>query len=140
MKDFDPLLPHNAALLTYQWTKYTDIEISNWGYDCQITESLIVLAAIIAQLLILNDTVEFEELYQDKMVMGDAARSTMHRDGITDWDIILRLFTVLVGHRVRQDEARSIPIDRTNNLKWKFKGGLFWRKKGMLWGLLDHAS
>ena len=80
---FDPLLPHNAALLTSHWTKYNNVEISNWGYDCQITESLVVLAAVFAKLLILHDTVEFEELYSDKMVMGDAARSTMHREAIT---------------------------------------------------------
>jgi hypothetical protein len=132
---FDPALPHNAALLTAEWKEYIGMQFANWGYDCQITESLVVLAAVFAQLLVLRDEAQYEELYGQKMVHGFASEQTKWWGAITEWNVVLRLFTVLVGHRVREDEAIGIPIDRTPALKWKFNGGWIWRR-GWFAGLL----
>jgi hypothetical protein len=132
---YAPHLPENAALLTPQWQRYIDVEFSNWGFDLLLTPSLIVLAALFGQLLQLADATEYRALYGEDLEMGWLASRTLTDGAITEWHIVLRLFTVAVGDVVREEEKDGKPVDRTPALKWRFRGQWLW-KRGWYWGLL----
>jgi hypothetical protein len=132
---YAPHLPENAALLTPQWQRYIDVEFSNWGFDLLLTPSLIVLAALFGQLLQLADATEYRALYGEDLEMGWLASRTLTDGAITEWHIVLRLFTVAVGDVVRTEEKDGKAVDRTPALKWRFRGQWLW-KRGWYWGLL----
>jgi hypothetical protein len=131
---YSPMHAHNAALITVDWCKYIDMEFCNWGYDMQLSESLVVLAAIFYQLLVLEDAAEYKEMYGHDMEMGFVAQRTVNAGPITEWHVALRLFTLAVGDVVRNEEKSGRGIDRSPALKWRFKGQWIW-KRGWYWGL-----
>jgi hypothetical protein len=47
----------------------------------------------------------------------------------------LRLFTTIVGDVVRSEEEQGRLIDRTPDLKWRYKAQWFWRR-GAYGGIL----
>jgi hypothetical protein len=128
-------LPQNRHLLTSSWREYVDIEFANWGYDLKITESLILVVALFSQLLVLDDAADYERLYGRLMQLGFVGKRTMGAGPITNWHIVLRLFTTIVGDVVRSEEDQGRTIDRTPDLKWRYKGQWLWRR-GWYGGIL----
>jgi hypothetical protein len=131
---YSPAEAHNAVLLTPKWQKYIDMEFSNWGYELQLSSSLIVLAALFAQLLVLEDDAEYASMYGEHLEFGFVASRTMDVGEIEPWHVALRLFAVAVGDVVRDQEAKGAVIDRRPALRWRFKGQWFW-KRGWCWFL-----
>jgi hypothetical protein len=132
---YSPSHPQNAALLTPPWRTLIDIEFSNWGYSVQLTPTLIVLAALFSQLLVLPDADAYEALYGERLEMGDVARRTEDDGEITEWHVVLRLFCVSVGDVVRAEEREGRSVDRRPQLKWRYEGQWVWRR-GWFGGLL----
>jgi hypothetical protein len=132
---YAPELPHNRALLTPAWREYVDLEFANWGYELQLVRSLVVVAALFQQLLALDDAADYERLYGERLRMGFVAGRTAADGPIGRWHVALRLFTTIVGDVVRAEEAQGREIDRTPDLRWRFRGQWLWRR-GWYGGLL----
>jgi hypothetical protein len=125
----------NAGILTPEWAQYVDMEFFNWGYDLKLNGSLVMIAALFSRLLQLEDDLQYQIRYGEPMRMGVVANRTFDSGPITNWHIILRLCTVILGDVIRGEEARGVVIDRTPALKWRFKGQLLWRR-GWFAGIL----
>jgi hypothetical protein len=132
---YTPSLPQNRHLLTSSWREYIDIEFANWGYDLKITESLVLVAALFSQLLVLDNVGDYEKLYGQELELGFVGNRTVSAGPINNWHIVLRLFTTIVGDVVRSDEDQGRAIDRTPALKWRYKGQWLWRR-GLYCGLI----
>lgn len=110
------------------------MEFSNWGYSIQLTEELIVVAALFSKLLVLEDADEYRTRYGEELEYGFVGQRTVHEGEITPWHVALRLFTVAVGDVVREEERKGTIIERKKELRWKKKCDWFW-KRGWFGGL-----
>jgi hypothetical protein len=94
---------------------------SAWGYQAKMTESLIVLAAVFAQLLTLKDGREYERVTGKKFVLGDCG--TYEPGMIIDGEeVIWRLASVMMGEPLRHDEKLGVPIPREEGLCVRWPG------------------
>jgi hypothetical protein len=138
---YSPELPANAILLVRnpQWMTYVDLELSNWGYEFRFTPSLIVLAAIFRELCVLEGgPEEYRRMYpsdNEGLELGTVGLRTIEEGVITEWHVILRLFTTIVGDLVREDESKGSEVERKPGLRWRWRGGWVWRR-GWMGGLL----
>jgi len=114
------------------------MELSNWGYELRLTPSLVVLAAVFKELCVLEGGSEdYLRLYPEErgLDLGAVGSRTGGEGRITEWHVVLRLFTTIVGDLVREDEGKGAKVDRRPGLRWKWKGGWVWRR-GWVGGLL----
>lgn len=131
---YSPSRQANLDLIGDEWLEYIDMEFSNWGYSIQLTEELIVVAALFSKLLVLEDADEYRTRYGEELEYGFVGQRTVHEGEITPWHVALRLFTVAVGDVVREEERKGTIIERKKELRWKKKCDWFW-KRGWFGGL-----
>jgi hypothetical protein len=78
-------------------------------------ESLVVLAAVYMQLLVLKDMWEYEEKSGKKIQMGDCGPGDAGVE-IGAEEVVKRLATVVMGEALRKDEKRGVVVDRSGGL------------------------
>lgn len=117
----------SGAWQSYRFADWIDVEIKNWGYTVQLSESHIVLAALYSQLLTLNSVDEYERLVGRKISTGNCNPGSDGEEIGID-KIVFRLFSVIHGEMVRADEKKGKIIDRSQGTGWyRFKGEEDWR-------------
>ena len=108
------------------------MEFMNWGYGVRMDSSLVVLAVLFNQLLVLESGEEFERVQGRRIDGADVGpwASEEERMEIGPLTVLARLFSVICGEMVRKDEARGRRIDRTegggDGVRWRFRGSEDW--------------
>jgi len=127
---FSPYHPANKELLTLNWRHFEDMEFQNLGYNVTITRPLLVLCALFAQLLRLNSAAEFERV--EGLLIDNPgwplwfAAKEKGTTEMVDFTVIVRLFTIIVGEWMREDEAKGIKVPFSGNMMWKLNGEDEW--------------
>ncbi|QDS68306.1 hypothetical protein FKW77_010671 [Venturia effusa] len=134
--------PENAGLMTKSLNKWSDATLSEWGYDCILKPSSLILVALYCRLLVLKDAREFRNVEGRDLEMGESGKLWIEQrerekaEGKSKWRldqliigeayVTVRLFSLMVCEIVREDEARGVEIDRELRFKWKAKGERGW--------------
>jgi hypothetical protein len=109
---------NNAILghfLRTQDRPFVGARYASWGYEVTMDESLVVLAAVYMQLLVLKDMWEYEEKSGKKIQMGDCGPGDAGIE-IGAEEVMKRFATVVMGEALRKDEKRGVVIDRSGGL------------------------
>jgi hypothetical protein len=118
--------PDNTGLMTPSLVPFIDIEIFNWGYRVRLNANLIILASLFMRLLVLHDIPEYERIKGEQIDVGECSTHASGEE-ITQWRVLVKLFSVEAGEMLRDDEERRKPIDRRPDMKrWRFKGEKEW--------------
>lgn len=134
-------LPENAGLMTKSLNKWSDARLSEWGYECTLKASSLILVALYCRLLVLKDAQEFRSVEGKELEMGEPGRLWIEQreqekaEGKTKWKkqliigeayVTVRLFSVMICENVREDESQGVKIDRELRFKWKASGERGW--------------
>ncbi|KAK3081437.1 hypothetical protein LTS18_006673 [Coniosporium uncinatum] len=118
--------------------KYTDLVVANWGYEVHMTYLHTTLVALYCQLLVLPSMEAYEEKYGESIELGDPYRESVRRmeDArkkgkkvemeITAWEVLGRLFSVIVGEQIRKDERAGKPVMRGTEGRMRWEGSEEW--------------
>jgi len=118
--------------------KYTDLVISNWGYEVHMTYLHTTLVALYCQLLTLPSLEAYEDKYGEGIELGDPYRESVRRMEearrrgkkvemqITAWEVLGRLFSVVVGEQVRKDERVGKAVMRGTEGRMRWEGSEEW--------------
>ncbi|KAF2130451.1 hypothetical protein P153DRAFT_366037 [Dothidotthia symphoricarpi CBS 119687] len=114
-----PLAQTNARLLAHFLATtnhpYVGATFSAWGYSMQMTQELVVLAAVFMQLLSLESVDEYERVVGKRIQRGDCAPG-VSGTRILGEEVVRRLATVVMGESVRRDEKAGRRIERREGL------------------------
>ncbi|KAF2648734.1 hypothetical protein K491DRAFT_698687 [Lophiostoma macrostomum CBS 122681] len=109
----------NNALLTHFLEStaqpFVGANYHAWGYQAKMTDSLVVLAAVFAQLCTLKDGAEYEKLAGKSIVLGDC-NPGVAGTRIEGKEVVKRLATVMMGEALRKDEKIGARIPRDTGL------------------------
>ncbi|KIW03896.1 uncharacterized protein PV09_04739 [Verruconis gallopava] len=102
--------PDNRNVITPTWKKFVGVIFDHWGYRVKLEDSHIVLAILFMQLLVLPSEKEYISMYGKTLeVTCDCA----YRCGrITEWDVLVKLFAVVAGELIREDENEGRRVRR----------------------------
>lgn len=119
---FDPSLRENATLLNAKAQganigKYYGVKISNWGYDHTMTSPDLVVCGVFCQLLALESAEAYESLTGARIEQGSASMEGKQGEAITEWTVVKKYFSIVVGEQVRRDERRGVRIDRSKKFE-----------------------
>ncbi|KAK3081430.1 hypothetical protein LTS18_006746 [Coniosporium uncinatum] len=118
--------------------KYTDLVVANWGYEVHMTYLHTTLVALYCQLLVLPSMEAYEEKYRESIELGDPYRESVRRMedarkkgkkvemAITAWEVLGRLFSVIVGEQIRKDERVGKPVMRGTEGRMRWDGSEEW--------------
>ena len=127
---FSPYHPANKELLTPNWRHFEDMGFQNLGYDVTITRPLLVLCALFAQLLRLDSIADFERVEGSLIDNPGWPLWFAAKDkGVTEmveFTVVVRLFTIIVGEWMREDEAKGIKVPFSGNMMWRLSGEDEW--------------
>jgi len=102
----------------------------NLGYDVTITRPLLVLCALFAQLLRLDSIADFERVEGSLIDNPGWPLWFAAKDkGVTEmveFTVVVRLFTIIVGEWMREDEAKGIKVPFSGNMMWRLSGEDEW--------------
>lgn len=143
---FSPYHPSNKELLTPKWRHFEGTEFTNHGLTVAITRPMLVLAATFAELLRLESIGEFQRV--EGVLIDDAGFQkffAVRDEGVTaiaEFSVVVRVFTMVAGEWVREEEGRGRVFEKGNML-WRIKGEgewdggrrAFWRVQGVVDGL-----
>ncbi|KAF2193834.1 hypothetical protein K469DRAFT_712671 [Zopfia rhizophila CBS 207.26] len=95
-----------AHFLSQQKNNVVGAKFSSWGYNVQMNEITIMIAAVFMQLLKLKDIAEYEKVSGKKIEMGDCnpGEPGTEIDGLC---VIMRLASVIMGEKLRKDEKKG---------------------------------
>ncbi|TLD26096.1 hypothetical protein E2P81_ATG07908 [Venturia nashicola] len=134
--------PENAGLMTKSLNKWSEARLSEWGYECTLRPSCLILVALYCRLLVLRDAQEFKNVEGKELELGKPGTLWLEQrerekvSGKSKWKmdeliigeayVTVRLFSVMVCEIVREDEAKGVEIDRELRFKWQAKGERGW--------------
>lgn len=134
--------PENAGLMTKSLNKWSEARLSEWGYECTLRPSCLILVALYCRLLVLKDAQEYKNVEGKELELGEPGtlwieqREREKAEGKSKWKmdeliigeafVTVRLFSIMVCEIVREDEAKGIGIDRELRFKWQAKGERGW--------------
>ncbi|KAE9968866.1 hypothetical protein BLS_005633 [Venturia inaequalis] len=134
--------PQNAGLMTKSLNKWSEARLSEWGYECTLKPSCLILVALYCRLLVLKDAQEFKKVEGRDLELGESGtlwleqREREKATGKSKWKmdeliigqayVTVRLFSVMVCEIVREDESKGLGIDRELRFKWQAKGERGW--------------
>ncbi|KAF2758461.1 hypothetical protein EJ05DRAFT_351944 [Pseudovirgaria hyperparasitica] len=110
--------PTNAALLSTfsNRSKYVGAIISNWGYSLEFTEDHLVMAKVLMQTMTVKDVAEYEQVTGKKAKIGNCNVGGPESGRISEEDVMIKIFAIIAGEMIRDDEDQGKKIDRTGTL------------------------
>lgn len=122
--------PDNTGLLppSSSWQLYTDITFEKWGYHVRLEDTHIVLAVLFSQLLVLPGAKEYKRLYGRELEYGLQDREERRGQKIEAWDVLVKVFCVVAGELLREDELVGRRVRREEvAFRYRLRGEGEWR-------------
>ena len=120
--------PNNTGLMTSQWQKLVDIQMSHWGYRVRLESTHIALAILFHSLLVLPSQDAYAKVYNKPLEYRHQDQTERKGERISEWDVLLHFFAIVAGEMLREDEREGRRIRREEvEFVYRLKGEKAWK-------------